>query len=692
VALTRELSDRNPVRLLRMRLFVALWLSSLGLFLLLVRLYNLQIVRGEELAEKGERNFVQMVRIPHDRGIIYDRYGQILADNRPSLDLEVTPAFLGKKAEALATLAALASLTGFTEAESKRARDMVLAQRGLDKFLPIVIKRDLSSEQVEAVESHRSLFELDGVEVVEGRRRAYPGGKSAAHLLGYLKEIDAAELEAQKAKSPSQPYVLGDMIGRDGVERIHEKDLRGTDGYEKIVVDAKGRRQQDVYMRQLLGSDRRVKPLPGHAVFLTIDAELQARAEEAFLQNGVAGAVVAVDPNTGKVLALVSLPSFDPNLVSGLLGSEEKTRLDGDPLKPWINRAISGQYAPGSTFKAVTALAALRERSTNGHEKVRCPGHFTLGNKTWRCHKDSGHGLVDLREALMVSCDVFFYTMGSRMGIDALAAMGRRLGFGAKTGIALSNEQPGNMPDEAYHNKVDRVTGGYQRGMVINTSIGQGALLVTPVQLAMAYAAIANGKTLFAPQIVDRIETADFRVVRRSLPRGRFLENETNGEAEGEELSAPGHDGIVEEVSGEPPSVVRRLGAIPRETLDLDPLSVDMVHAGLLAVTTDPRGTAYWRRSKIVSIAAKTGTAQVVRLGRDRVKAEDMDYFERDHAWFAAYAPAEDPQIAIAVLNEHSGHGGSKAGPIAIAVIDAFMELQAQRAAQAAAPASGGAP
>ena len=329
MALGSDLSDRNPVRVLRPRLIGAIWLSGVAFLLLAVRLYNLQIVRGEELALKGERNFVQAIRIPHDRGIIYDREGHILADNRPSLDLEVTPAFLGKKSDAVATLESLGRLVGMSADELKRVMDNVASQKGLDRFQPILVKRDLTPEQVEAIEGERSLFRFDGADIIEGRRRAYPRGKLAAHLMGYVKEIDALELDQERARGNPRKYVLGDFIGRDGVERTYEKDLRGVDGFEKIVVDAKGRRQHDAYIRQLLGEERRDEPEPGHAVFLTVDAELQIKAETAFA--GQAGSVVAVDVNTGKILVLASIPEFDPNLVSALMGAEEKSRLDEEP-------------------------------------------------------------------------------------------------------------------------------------------------------------------------------------------------------------------------------------------------------------------------------------------------------------------------------------------------------------------------
>ncbi len=688
---TSEMTGRASVKGLKPRLLVVMAAVVVAGVLLVSRLYALQIVRGEELSSKGQQNFVQEVRIPHDRGIIYDRYGRIIVDNRPSLDAQVTPAFLGKLAEATVTIERLSELVALAPEEKTRVLTSIKKARGLDRFQPVLVKRDLDPEQIEAIEAQRSVFLLDGVDIVEGRRRTYRYGSLGAHLLGYVNEIDPDTLEAERKAGNPKQYRLGDAIGRAGVERTYESELRGRDGFEKTVVDAKGRRQHDTYIEQLLGTERRVAPTPGHNLYLTIDLELQQRAEAAF--HGQSGAVVAMDPKSGSLLVVASFPSFDPNLVSGALGKQEKQRLDNDVLKPWLNRSIQGQYAPGSTFKVVTAMAALAQKATGPKEKVYCPGYFRIGRHTWRCHKDSGHGYVDLKEALKVSCDTYFYTMAGRIGINAIADMARRLSFGARTGIALRDEKNGIVPDEAYHNKVDASTGGYQRGMAINTAIGQGSLLVTPLQQAAAYAVVANGGTVWKPQMVDRIESADFRVTRRFLPEARLWRDDPSAEpsSEGAPLNEVGRRDVSalanivrHEVLGDAPSVVVPWAPTALRTVPLPADDLAEVRLGLFAVTSEPGGTAYWRRSKQVTMAGKTGTAQVMRLGRDRLKPEEMSYFERDHAWFVAYAPAEDPEIVVAVLNEHSGHGGSEAAPIAVAVIDAFYELERARQAQSA--------
>lgn len=662
MALGGDLQGQKAVKPMRGRLVLMIWAVAVVFVILIARLYTLQVLRGEELSSKGRRNFVQSLPVPHDRGIIYDRYARILVDNRATLDVQVTPAFLGAREEMAATLRRLADYTNLTEEEAVARTEAVRSKVGLERFRPVLIKRDLTPEQVEVIEANRSIFQLDGVDIVEGRQRTYPYGPVAAHVLGYVNEIDPGGLELERARGNPRNYELGDLIGRDGMERTWEAELRGIDGEEQVVVDAKGRVQHDAYVATLLGQQRRRAPQPGHNLFLTIDLDLQRVAEESFVRHGGrAGAVVAVDPRDGSVLAMASIPAFDPNRLGGASTTEEKARIDADPLKPWVNRAVQGQYAPGSTFKVFTALAALGARATSDREQVRCPGFYRMGRHVWRCHKDSGHGLVSLREALKFSCDTFFYTMGGRVGIDAIAQTSRMFGLGERSTVALQGEKPGLAPDEAFHNRVDAATGGYQRGMAINTSIGQGSVLVTPVQLAMAYASIANGGSLFTPQLIARIETADFRVIRRV--------------ATGSAGASPVSDGV----EGQPARVLGMLEAKLRRTIAFDPEHLAALREGLIAVMTDPGGTGYWRRSRKVTMAGKTGTSQVVRMGRERVDKDDLDYLERDHALFVAYAPAEEPRIVVAVINEHSGHGSSNAAPIAVDVIDAFVDLEAQR-------------
>lgn len=664
------LHARNPlesarVEMFRGRLTAMVWAVSLLMFGLLSRLYTLQVLRGEEMSHKGRRNFVSQIDVSHDRGIIFDRRGRILVDNRPSLNLRVTPAFLGSKDDARRTLQQVARIVGTSGEDLAKIVEWLDTRQGLDRFRPLVVARDLNSAQVEAIESERSLFLLDGVEIAEGRRRIYRFGQLAAHLLGYVGEIDGGLLDAERARGNPNHYELGDFIGREGIERTLEGHLRGQDGSEKVVVDAKGRRQRAEAIEALLGEHRRQEPKPGHNVYLTLDLELQQLAEQSFLQHGRAGSVVALDAKTGELLVLASLPAYDANLVSGAFSYKEKERLDTDVLKPWLNRSISGQYAPGSTFKVVTALAGLQAHATGDHERVTCPGNYRMGRHIWRCWRDAGHGPTDLRSAFRQSCDVFFYTIGGRIGIDPIAAMGRTLGFGRRSGIGLRGEQPGTMPDEAFHRRSDAASGGYVKGMAINTSIGQGAVAITPLQLALAYAAIARGTVQPPPALVNHIETADQRISRYLLAEDGNV--------------------VTTQMEGDGPMLLEQVSPVPQTPLPIAPEHLQAVRDGLSAVTQEPGGTAYAFRSRKVTTAGKTGSAQVVKLGKERLKGWQIDYFERDHAWFVAYAPIEDPAIVVVVLNEHGGHGGSAAAPVSMDIIDAFMAARANDVSQQAA-------
>ena len=662
MGLVNNLGSPDATRLLRPRLLGLNVTTGIVFIILVLRLYSLQILRGNELTSKGQKNFVQRLRVLHDRGIIFDRDRRIMVDNGASLAVQITPAFLEDADEAHRVIDRLATHLGFDAGEKVQVYNTVHGKTGLDRFQPITIMRHLKANQVEAIEADKSIFALTGTQIVEGRRRIYKEGALAAHLLGYVREIDAVELATQRANNNPLRYELGDSLGRVGVEYRYEKFLRGVDGYEEIIVDAKGRRLQSDYVSSLLGETAKIAPEPGRNLILTIDRDLQKVAETAFL--GQAGAVVAMDLQ-GTVLAYASFPSFDPNRVSGELGADEKLMLDSDPLKPWLNRPIQGQYAPGSTYKIFPALAALQNRITSPTEKIFCPGSFKINKQIWRCHQASGHGYVDLRQAIKVSCDTFFYTLGMRLGINPMADVARNFQLGRVTTIPLPGEKPGLVPDEAFHDRVDHLTGGYQRGMAVNTAIGQGSNLVTPLQLLVAYTALLNGGVIYQPRIVERIESADFRVIKRMLPEAWPLDTEA-----------------VETSVGKAPETLQQLLPIVVKQLQLPEKVVEAVVEGLRAVTNEPGGTAYYRRSRLVSMGGKTGTAQVIRLGRDRLDVDEVTYFERDHAWFIGFAPAQNPEIIVVTVNEHSGHGNSAAAPTTVALIDAYFTKKRQQQEQ----------
>jgi penicillin-binding protein 2 len=690
--------------------------AVVSFLVILIRLYAVQIRQGPEFREKSKSNFVKFTRVDHDRGEIVDREGRVLVTNRPAVDVVVTPAFFpnahrmimklgqscglsAKEAESVSgALSASARELGpplllaadLSREDARRLRkqqeeleipleavpiiempddpdrlaayldpasfpstsrvlrrleevirldepDMAALRRrirratGLDRYLDIVVRKDVPPEIEGRIEMEIQLGELPGVAVRSSKARTYRYGDLGAHLLGYVNEPSQKELDEKKDLG----YRLGDQIGRRGVEQAFESELRGSDGRRTMVVDSKGRSQATDLANQLrddVGDE--IPPRPGNRVVLTVDLDLQLAAEEAF--DGKAGAVVVLDVHTGGVLAMTSTPSFDPNKVTGYFDPAEKRRLDAmNELRPWRFRAIQDHFAPGSTFKVVTALAAYGQRAATAAETVHCPGAYQLGNTRFRCWKDAGHGPITLVSSIQKSCDVFYYTMGARLGLDPIAEMGRALAFGAPTGIALEGESAGIMPDKAWYN---RNLPPYTLGAAVNASIGQGAVTVTPIQLAVAYAAIANGGTVFEPQVVARVESYDGRAVR------------------------------------EIPPVVRR-------KVELSPEALEHVREGLRRVVNDPAGTAYRRRLAEVEVAGKTGTAQVAKLGKKRMKADELPWKLRDHAWFAAFAPASAPEIVVVVMNEHGGGGSAAAAPIAMKVVKAWHERRAQRQA-----------
>ena len=619
------LGNTTPGRELKRRF---LWLGlamSLGLGLLSIQLYRLQITRGDEYAAKSVANFVKEVRLRADRGVIKDSRGTILVDSRPSFDAFLTPAFCTDCFEQV--IPRLAELLQWDADQRKKVEDMVRMGRRNAPFQPVPVRVDLTRDEYDRLAARRDI--LDGVEVAPVPHRFYRTNTVLSHVLGYMNEITQEELE--RLNGDGSRYALGDYIGRRGLERYFEQRLRGTDGVRKEVVNARGQTIEELNVK--LGDNAVVPPRPGSNLVLSIDMRLQETAERAF--PAVSGALVAIEVNTGFIRALVSRPGFDPNLLTGRITPAQMAQLFRDPLEPMINRVAAEHYSPGSTFKVVTALAAYKSGAFRPETVVNCPGGYRLGARTWRCHKDSGHGPVDGHMAMKSSCDTWFYKVADTIGLDPIGEMGKALGLGSPTGIGVVAEVPGIMPTSAYHDKAS--PGGYTKGMALNSAIGQGDDNVTPLQLALVYAAIANGGTLYKPQLVQRLENLD------------------------------GH--VVEEFK---PEVVRRL--------DIPPAHRKALIEGLVRVVQEAGGTAYRQRLKDIVVAGKTGTAQVARLGAVRLKTHQMSYFERDHAWFAGFAPAENPELAIVVLNEHGGHGGSDAAPAGMAVIQKYFDLKKQDA------------
>jgi penicillin-binding protein 2 len=617
------------------------WATGVVVFafvILLGRLYQLQILRGDEYKEKADENFVKEIRKPADRGLILDRNRRVLVDSRPSYDVTLTPYFCQKQCDEI--ISRLATMLSLSQEEIERARTQLKNATKLERFRPFTVKIDITRDELDRYLS--SVMELLGVDVQPTPHRSYRFGAFGGHLIGYMNEVGADELkrlneELERSGSPQEPYLLGDYVGRRGLERRFERELRGVDGKERVPVDAKGRRKDDA--DELIPEAQRLVPsTPGKNLVLSLDWRLQEFAEQTF--PATAGAVLAMDAKTGFLLALIDRPAPDPNKMSGRITPAELAAIYSDPLQPELFRAIQQHYHPGSTFKAVTSVAALEEGVYRPGTSVFCPGYFRMGRARWRCDKESGHGSVDFTHAIGASCNVFYYEAGAQLGADNIAKWARALGLGAPTGFDIAGEVPGVIPDVAWHDR--HVPGGYQRGMAVNLAIGQGDVNVTPMQQLVLYGAIGTN-IVWRPQVVLRVEDAEGKVVQEFGPQ-------------------------------------------ERSRLTLKKSTRDTVLKGLLAAVNESYGTAWWSRLKDITLAGKTGTAQVKKLGARRLKADQVSYFERDHAWFATFAPADDPEIVVVVLNEHSGFGSSNAAPTAAALVKRYFELKAQDAAERAGP------
>jgi len=606
-------------------------LAVLACFLVLVgRLVQLQLIEGDVHRAQARRNIVREGYLATTRGVIRDSLGRVLAANRPAYNVYVTPGRLDmEKAWPL-----LVKLTRLDDAERANLEPKILERRKLDardrrRLQQILVKVDIDRDAVAYLETHER--ELDGIEVAPSPVRYYPFGQLGAHLVGTMREVSREELGGPSERG----YRSGDRTGAIGIERRWESYLRGQRGMRKTVRGAGRRLAPAALEAKYLEEPRRVEPIPGRDVSLTVDIELVEAMERA-MRGQLAGAAVVADVRTGRLLGALSKPSFDPNVVSGGQGSKAVSdafqRLYADPLKPTLDKTISAAYPPGSTYKPFSALAGLADGLIDPHAQVDCRGGYEYGKRYFRC--TGVHRRVNLHEAIVQSCNTYFYDLGSRISIDRLASIGLDFGFGVTTGIGVNPEARGRMPTRGWYTR--RYKEAFRGGFTVLSAIGQGATTVTVLQLALAYAALANGGTVYQPQVVRSIETSDGTVVQEFPPR------------------------------------VRRL-------VDVKPEHLGMVKTALRGVVDDRHGTAYAERIEGVDVAGKTGTAQVSHVTPRGVDPDRVWYFNRDHAWFAGYAPAASPEIAIVVLIEHGGGGGKNAVPVAMRVIRDWQKLKETR-------------
>lgn len=591
-------------------------LFSISFLFLLGRFWWLQVLRGEHYLEQSRDNFVREYSLPADRGLIKDAQGRVVAANRPAYSVSITPYFAQDTQQTLDRLAAHLELDPPAIAKLRESIDQA---KGLKRFQQLLVQRDITREQLALLETHK--LELPGVHIQAAAHRFYPFNQTAAHLIGHMNEISAEELSERTGLG----YRAGNYIGRKGIERQYEGLLRGQEGRERVVVNAKGIQRGQAKTRDLLGEAGRTEPVPGKDIILTVDMKLERIIEQA-LERFESGAVVAADPRSGRILAMVSKPSFNPNQWTGRLPREVKEQIDSNPFKPMIDKTI-WSYFPGSTYKVVTALAALNEGLVTPKDEINCPGYYLFGKRLFRCWDRGGHGKVNLHQALAQSCDVYFYRMGELLGMEKLARYAQELGFGSKTGL-IGNESPGLVPSKAWHERHSRE--GFQHGFTLSTAVGQGDTRTTPLQLTLAYGAIANGGFLYYPQLVQRIESA-------------------NGET----------------LIDYPPRI--------RHRLPFKPEHLHLVMDALTAVVEEEKGTAYRSRIPGIPIAGKTGTAQVRGLRRRATEGEITDKVQwQDHAWFTGISPPTNPIITVTVFLENGGSGGKNAAPVAINIIDRY--------------------
>jgi len=480
-------------------------------------------------------------------------------------------------------------------------------------YLPIKLEKNVSMEKVALVETNA--LNLPGIYIDVSPVRLYLDGEILAPVIGYTGEISKEDIEKSNDK-----YAYGDVLGKHGLEKFFDAYIRGRRGAELVEVNVHGKEIKN------LG---KIDPASGYNMVLTIDSDLQKAAWQAL--EGRAGSAVVLDTRDGSVLAMVSSPSFDPNLFNSGISNEQWNELQNNPFAPLSNKAISGQYPPGSTYKLIVAAAALEEGIITPDTKVLCKGSFTLGNRTYRCWNKHGHGYVDLHKAIVESCDVYFYTVGKMLGVDTIAKYARLFGLGEVAGIDLPGEKSGLVPTKDW--KLKKKKTAWQMGETISISIGQGFNLLTPLQLANAFSAFANGGTLWRPYLVKYIESTDGKIYKEFLP-------EKKGE------------------------------------LKLSPKTVEILNSALWGVVNEPGGTGHAASLPGMDVCGKTGTSQVLGLPADEKarRARRLSAFQKDHALFACFAPLKNPEIAVAVILENAGGGGAVAAPVARRILSAYFE------------------
>jgi penicillin-binding protein 2 len=600
-----SLLTAEEIQLFRQRMVLILAGLAVCLAVLVLRLWYLQIWKGGYYEEVATGNRIRVIPQEAPRGLIYDRNGQLLAYNRPAFNIQLIPEDTPSVERSLENLAKVAEIPVAGLKEASRAK------RPTFKFKPVVLLRDVGRKTADLVDTYQD--DLPGISVAVESKRLYPTASLAAHVLGYVGAINEEQLQ----DLPLRSLYSARIVGRAGVELVQNQALIGVDGGKQVEVDHVG--------RELRPLSRPVNPSPGSDIYLTIDMGLQSFVRRAM--GGESGVAIVMKPRTGEVLAMASLPDYDPNAFVGGISDTAWTELTQSPEKPLINKAVQGLFPPGSTFKMLVAAAALDAGVIDEQTTVFCPGHYKVGRDVRFCWKRSGHGNVALREALEKSCDVYFYHVGLLLGVDRIREYGVQFGMTQPTGIELESEKGGLLPSRDWKQRVLKEK--WYDGETLPVSIGQGYVSQTPLGLLNSVNVMANRGVWVRPTIIHRVVAPDGSetVSAAALPRGTRL-------------------------------------------LTIAPEVFDVIREGMeWAVSRE--GTAGRARSRLFDVAGKTGTSQVVsrRTGR-LAEPADEDYLP--HAFFVGFAPAQDPRVSVLVLVEHGESGGGKAAPIARAILEYY--------------------
>ncbi|HEV8701646.1 MAG TPA: penicillin-binding protein 2 [Candidatus Polarisedimenticolia bacterium] len=603
--------DYYEARRLNVRILIIQALFGAVLVVYLLAFWYLQVVKTDHYRRLSDSNRLRRVTIMPLRGVIKDAENRVLANSRIAFNIRLDRE---KVPDMRAFFPKLAGILGIPEAT---LHERLAKYRGRPAFEPVILKEDVDLAEAAYIESRRLELPMLSVEVES--RRNYLYGPLAAHALGYVGEVS----EDQIKTDPSGEYDLGEIVGKAGVEKQYDAGLKGVKGWKQVVVNSLGREIQEI--------EEGRKSNPGRALRLSIDLDLQRALEDAYADE--AGSAVFLDPHSGAVLAMISRPAFDSNVFSRRFSQDTWDGLVRDPRHPLQNRVSLSKFAPGSVFKIVMSIAALEEGVATPARTDHCTGSWRFGDKTYQCWaiRKGGHGYLRMREAIIQSCNVYFYRLGNEMGIERISRWAHRLGFGEPTGIDLPYEESGTVPDPDWKRRAIPRDPVWHPGETISVSIGQGALEVTPIQMAVFAAAIGNGGTLYRPHLV---------------------------------LSREVREGVEEDERQD--YVVRRV--------DLKPKTLEVIKDAMWGVVND-EGTGGRARIAGRDICAKTGTAQVFKASRD-VDADKLPKEKRDHAWFVGFAPRDDPKIAWAVFVQNGGHGGTTAAPIARAVLERFFGKQ----------------